>query len=416
MKLPSTLVLIFGLANLLYGQEFRYEQKNRFVSHYTPQNTEFKARYKIDEVTSVTSISIQFIGDLTGSSVIADGKKYPLYPDEHATGDFKESALVIFDEPVSNIEVFADKDLKKLHRITAIHSPRLTNLPLRTMEDFDCSMPPEMVSQSSWRSGLPDPSNSRSYTTTRNIIVHHSATSNNLTDYTNVVRNIYLFHTQDRGWSDVGYNYLIAPDGTIYAGRDPLQGEQDLVMGAHFCARNSNTMGICLLGNLSLTEPADDALQSLEKLIAWKVTKDELDAEGVNAHPLNSSLPVIAGHRDGCPTQCPGNFTYPRLSQIRMRVASLIDQCMEEPEVPEERSFAVGPNPSTFNRLNISLPENVFPSDVKLINMNGQRFALKITYYNIRSMQLDLSSLPTGMYILSINTEDFKTTQKLIKK
>lgn len=416
MKISFTLLLILGLANLLWGQEFRYEQKNRYISHYVPQGAKSQPFYKIDKVQSVTSISIQFSGDLSGSAVIADDVKYPLYIDEHATGELKESVLVIFDKPVSSIEITVGKYLKELHRITAVHAPKLTNLPLRTQEDFDCSMPPEMVPQSSWRSGLPDPDNSRSYTATRNIIVHHSATSNSLTDYTNVVRNIYLFHTQDRGWSDVGYNYLIAPNGTIYAGRDPLQGEQDLVMGAHFCGRNSNTMGICLLGNLSLTEPADDALESLEKLIAWKITKDELNAEGVNEHPLNSSLPVIAGHRDGCATQCPGNFTYPRLSQIRMRVASLIDQCMEEPEIPEERNFAVGPNPSTINKLNVSLPENVFPSDVKLINMNGQRFALKITYYNVRSMQLDLSNLPKGMYILNINTEDFQTTEKLIKK
>lgn len=416
MKLSFTLILIFGCINMLSGQQFRLEEKNRFVTHYIPQSTDFNLRYKIGKVENVTSISVRFSGSLEGSSVLADGKTYPLYIDEHVIGNIKESALVIFDQPVQTIEILSGKQLKKLHRITAIHAPELINQTFRISEDFDCSMSPEMISQNSWRSGLPAPGTSRSYTTTRNVIIHHSATSNNLTDYTNVVRNIYLFHTQDRGWSDVGYNYLVAPDGTIYAGRDPLQGEQDLVLGAHFCGRNANTMGICLLGNLSLVEPAEDALNSLEKLIAWKLTKDDLDAEGINSHPLNSNLPVIAGHRDGCATQCPGNFTYPRLEEIRMRVVTQIDECRAEPELPEENTFSFGPNPSRINKLNISLPDNVLPSDVRLMNMNGQQFALKITYYNVRSMQLDLSPLPKGMYIMTIDTKDFQTIQKLIKQ
>lgn len=416
MRLPFTLILILIVLGDLQSQNISKEVINEFVTRYKPLDSEKKSNYKINNLKPVTSISVKFSGYLKGSYIIANNQKYTIIPDEHRTGEYMESSLIIFDEPIFSFEIETGESLDELIEISAIHAPEFKKELFRVTEDFDCSTTPDIIPQSSWRSGLPAPSSSRAYTTTRNVIVHHSATANNLTNYTNVVRNIYLFHTQDRGWSDVGYNYLIAPNGVIYSGRDPLQGEQDLVLGAHFCGRNSNTMGICLLGNLSLVEPAEEALESLEKLISWKLVKDELDPLGINSHPLNNTLPVIAGHRDGCATQCPGNFTYPRLEQVRIGVESLIDACQQELEIPEERNFSFGPNPSTINKLNISLPENVLPSDVTFTNLSGQNFALKLTFYNVRSMQLDLSPLPNGIYIMSIDTKDFQTTKRIVKQ
>ena len=66
-------------------------------------------------------------------------------------------------------------------------------------------------------------------------MVHHSAGSNTNSNYTQVVRDIYLYHTQVNGcWSDIGYNYLVAQDGSIYNGRDPGALEQDDVLGRSF--------------------------------------------------------------------------------------------------------------------------------------------------------------------------------------
>src|SRR5690606_5894496 len=109
---------------------------------------------------------------------------------------------------------------------------------------------PQMIDPSHWRAGLPQPKGSPVFTSVNHIIIHHSAGSNLVTDFTNEVRNIYLYHTNVNGWDDIGYNFLIAPNGTIYQGRDG-RGivEKDYVMGAHMCGRNSGTMGICLLGD-----------------------------------------------------------------------------------------------------------------------------------------------------------------------
>jgi len=50
------------------------------------------------------------------------------------------------------------------------------------------------------------------------------------------------WHTQDRGWSDIGYHYLIDRDGTVVEGR-PIE-----KAGAHVKGHNSHSVGISLFG------------------------------------------------------------------------------------------------------------------------------------------------------------------------
>ena len=183
---------------------------------------------------------------------------------------------------------------------------------------------PAVVPVSIWRSGLTPPRERPTATAVRFIIVHHEAGSNTATDYVNVARNIYVYHTQSNGWNDVGYNFLIAPDGTIFEGRDG-QGlmDGDNVLGAHFCGTNSGTMGICLLGNYMTAQPTTASLESLADLTAWKMKKENLtDPFGSSLHASSGkTLMTISGHRDGiCSTECPGTNLYARLPQIREAV------------------------------------------------------------------------------------------------
>ena len=184
-----------------------------------------------------------------------------------------------------------------------------------------------MIDQEIWRDGLPEPDYERIVHKVKNIIIHHSATSNDLTDYTNVLRNIYLYHTTGNGWSDIGYNYVIAQDGNIFKGRDPGIYEQDNVMGAHFCGSNSGTLGICILGNYMDIHPTYESLNSLVNLLSWKTAKDTLNPYGICEHPLNPALNIIAGHRDGCSTLCPGDSLYDMLDSTRMETANKLGAC-----------------------------------------------------------------------------------------
>ena len=127
------------------------------------------------------------------------------------------------------------------------------------------------------------------------IIVHCTATRSDWWTgtsaqvKTNEVRN---WHTS-KGWSDIGYHYLIDRDGTVVSGR-PLERT-----GAHVKGHNTGTIGISLFGGHggsasdmfedNFTEEQDAALR---KLIA-DLQKD---------HP---SIHKISGHNEYSSKACP---------------------------------------------------------------------------------------------------------------
>lgn len=192
-------------------------------------------------------------------------------------------------------------------------------------DTIPCSLP-LLVDQMEWKENLTIKSYSREFTEVKNIIIHHSASlpsGNNLVD----IRNIYIEHVYDNGWDDVGYNYVIFPDGNIYKGRDPIDSTQDEVKGAHFCKNNNQTMGICLVGDYSAQNPSAQMIHSLIKLTSWKIRKENVDPKSIQPHPLDSMLQAIAGHRDGCATECPGNNLYALLDSIRNLVQVEISKC-----------------------------------------------------------------------------------------
>jgi uncharacterized protein (TIGR03437 family) len=191
---------------------------------------------------------------------------------------------------------------------------------------------PAVISRTDW--GCPDGQQQHrgapSYTTVTHLIVHHTATGNDATDWPAIVRSIWNFHVFTNGWSDLGYNYLIDPSGQIYEGR----AGGDNVLGAHFSCANSGTMGISMLGNFTSVTPASQAQTSLKYLLAWKSDQRGLDPLGANYHNgTKLNLKQISGHRDSdgapppaCPgTECPGNSFYPLLPAIRTDVKSFTD-------------------------------------------------------------------------------------------
>ena len=77
-----------------------------------------------------------------------------------------------------------------------------------------------------------------------------AATTTRKSESAALVRGIYAYHTQSRGWCDIGYNFLIDRFGTIYEGRDG--GIRQPVRGAHSGDYNVNTTGISLMGNFDV--------------------------------------------------------------------------------------------------------------------------------------------------------------------
>lgn len=70
------------------------------------------------------------------------------------------------------------------------------------------------------------------------IIVHCSDTPEGRN---NTVEDIRRWHKQ-RGWSDIGYHYVVYLDGSVHNGRNVDK------IGAHCENYNSNSIGICYIG------------------------------------------------------------------------------------------------------------------------------------------------------------------------
>jgi len=197
---------------------------------------------------------------------------------------------------------------------------------------------PSVVSRVGW--GSPDGEGSRAaptYYPVNHMVVHHTADSNTLLggekSWADRVRAEWSFHTYTRGWGDVGYNYLIDPNGVIYEGR---AGGDDAV--AFHDTANYGSMGVVLIGTYASVPPTSAAQDALVRLLAWKAAQKQIDPLGSSYYygcsissycaPYNAGaiVPNIAGHRQVTPghTSCPGDQTVAYLPGIRNRVKQVL--------------------------------------------------------------------------------------------
>jgi len=156
------------------------------------------------------------------------------------------------------------------------------------------------------------------YAPVEQIIVHHTAGGNNApVDPAAVIRGIYYFHAVEKEWGDIGYNYIIDQHGRIYEGRKGGLG----VVGAHASGNNYGSVGIAIIGDYSNDSPSSNALKGLIELVEYISYQTDLDLSG--SHDFNNNyIPVVAGHRDVNPTECPGDVLYSMLSDVQDAAAN----------------------------------------------------------------------------------------------
>lgn len=319
----------------------------------------------------------------------------------------RRSPFIITNQP-ENRFTFYSGDINGTVRLFLLYAPQIELTSTKRLKKSNqwCDMP-DMIPGTTWREGLPDPIGPRSSHTVNHCIIHHSAGSNTRTDYTNVVRNIYLLHTQTNGWDDIGYNFVIAQDGSIYEGRDPQgTGDIDDIKGAHFCGKNTGTMGICLLGNYEKTSPKDTVLTSLKHLLVWKCDKDNIDPLTSSRHPEANSnyLDHISGHQDGCATKCPGDSVYLRVSDLREEVDSLLNTCSSTGVFTAKST-----NTYWFERKDgtITIKSDLELGPVQAYNVRGQSVLRKKPVHG--SQSIDLKNLTPGYYIVHIQFQSGRT-------
>lgn len=105
------------------------------------------------------------------------------------------------------------------------------------------------------------------------------------------VKDIDAWHKK-RGWSGIGYHYVILLDGTVEKGR-PVERQ-----GAHVRGRNKNTIGICYIGGVAKDGKTAKDTRTPAQKVAMKALLEELLEE----HPKVSK---ISGHNQYAAKACP---------------------------------------------------------------------------------------------------------------
>lgn len=117
----------------------------------------------------------------------------------------------------------------------------------------------------------------------RRHIVHCSASTHG------DVKEIRRWH-QARGWQDIGYHFVIRPDGEVEVGRMLHE------MGAHCEGYNRDSIGTCLIGNTEFTPAQFATLRRLHAML-------QALFPGITAH----------GHREFNPHKTCPNFAVAKI-------------------------------------------------------------------------------------------------------
>jgi hypothetical protein len=195
---------------------------------------------------------------------------------------------------------------------------------------------PVIYSRAQWGAdeSLRDPSGP-DYGSVKAAFVHHTTDSNGYTSsqVPGLIRGIYAVHVNGRGWSDIGYNFLVDRFGRTWEGR--YGGTTLPVIGAHTANVNSYSFGVSAIGNFDVANPPTATVTAIKRLVAWKAQIHEFNPRG-KANVGTTIVNAVSGHRDAVQTACPGRYLYAQVPAIR---ASAVDQLRGLPSLSLDRDL-----------------------------------------------------------------------------
>jgi N-acetylmuramoyl-L-alanine amidase len=103
------------------------------------------------------------------------------------------------------------------------------------------------------------------------------------------VDTIRVWH-KARGWSDVGYHFVIYLDGSVHAGRAVEK------TGAHVAGHNATTIGVVYVGGTDAAGKAKDTMNAAQETAFVNLVKHLRDQFG----PL-----TLHGHNEYAAKACP---------------------------------------------------------------------------------------------------------------
>lgn len=144
----------------------------------------------------------------------------------------------------------------------------------------------KIITRAEWGARPPRSTPARCAWTGSDLWVHHSegtTPSGSIESSIAVARAIQAFHQgKDRGWNDIGYGYVVDPQGRVFEGRGVG------VWAAH-CPGHNDEPSVCILGSYQSTAPS-----AMARTAIWALA-DHL------------GMTRLRGHREGYPTTCPGD-------------------------------------------------------------------------------------------------------------
>jgi hypothetical protein len=122
--------------------------------------------------------------------------------------------------------------------------------------------------------------------------LHHTADRNSYTaaEVPGMLRAIYAYHAQTRGWGDIGYNVIVDKFGRIFEGR--YGGLSSTVIGAHAGGFNYGTFGVSMLGNYSEVDHPPGAARLRRR-------RHGVEALSVRRQSVRHDAADVGGWRDG---------------------------------------------------------------------------------------------------------------------
>ena len=130
---------------------------------------------------------------------------------------------------------------------------------------------------------------------TKRVIFHHSLSE------VGDVKTIRLWHTQPKpqgnGWSEIGYHYVITPEAETQEGRDHR------LVGAHSFGRNGDSIGVCIVGDMSKKEATFEQIEAAARLYhqLCRAYSTSLKVEYHRPHAFNIFEPTTHGWFNACP-------------------------------------------------------------------------------------------------------------------
>jgi hypothetical protein len=169
-------------------------------------------------------------------------------------------------------------------------------LPDRPTPETRSPAPPmakrSVIARTNWTRVQPIPSRMNRQSRIRRITIHHDGmpptTLRSRPDVASRLEQIRRLHVDDRGWGDIGYHYVVDPQGMVWEAR-PLSWQ-----GAHVANQNPGNIGVLCLGNFEVQSPTAAQLDSLDAFVASLAKRHRV--------PLSA----VATHQELAPTLCPG--------------------------------------------------------------------------------------------------------------